>query len=82
MPKFEYAIFVIFFFVVPELNKEGVTNITITTILHPRFKKIYFKSSIALSQALIIICDTLKKPTDHLKSIPTPNLIGVSTVIL
>lgn len=63
-------------------NIESVTNLAIATILDPRFKKIYFKSSVALSKALSAISDTLKKPADHLKRLPTPCLIGVYIVIL
>jgi len=55
---------------------ESVTHVAITTILDLRFKKIYFKSSIALSRALSIISDTLKTSTDQVESIPEPDLTG------
>lgn len=55
---------------------ESVTQVAIATILDPRFKKIYFKSSIALSRALSIISDTLKTSTDQVESIPQPDLTG------
>ncbi|KAL5237795.1 hypothetical protein ACI65C_005205 [Semiaphis heraclei] len=53
---------------------ESVTHVAIATILDPRFKKIYFKLSIALSRALSVISDTLKTSTDQTESIPEPDL--------
>lgn len=57
-------------------NIEGVTNLAIATILDPRFKKIYFKSSLALSKTLSVISDILKKPADNFECLPTPDFIG------
>jgi len=58
-------------------NIESVTSVAIATILDPRFKKIYFQSSVALSKALKVKSDKLKKSADQDIPEPPPNLIGI-----
>ncbi|KAE9530593.1 hypothetical protein AGLY_011055, partial [Aphis glycines] len=56
-------------------NIESVTSVGIAIIIDPRFKKIYFQLSVALSKALRTVSDKLKKPADQDIPGPSPNLI-------